>query len=62
MKSKAHIGIIGINRNFNPVKNDGANIAFPKSKNSDSFSKLKQSGSMLNVHLITFSVVNRKQS
>lgn len=62
IKSKAHPGKTGINKNLMPTINDGANIAFPIAINSDSFSLSKQPGSMLNVHLITFSVVNRMQS
>lgn len=55
IKPIAHSGKAGINKNFSPTQNDGANIALPISKNSESL--LKQPGSMLNVHLITASVV-----
>lgn len=58
----AQLGMTGINKNFNPTQNDGSNMAFPISKNSDSFSLLKQPGSMLNAHLITVSVVYRTES
>lgn len=60
--SNAQCGKIGKAKNFNPTKNDGANNAFPADKNSDSCSLLKHPGSMLNAHLITFSVVNRIDS
>lgn len=57
MNSIAQSGSAGINKNLSPTQNDGANIALPISKNSQSFSLLKQPGSMLNAHLITVSVV-----
>lgn len=57
--SNAHCGKIGIAKNFNPTKIDGANNDFPANKNSDSCSLLKHPGSILNAHLMTFSVVNR---
>lgn len=62
ISSIAHCGKIGIAKNFNPTKNDGANIDFPISKNSDSVFLLKHPASMLNTHLTTFSVVNRRPS
>lgn len=61
MRSSAHCGSNGMAKNFNPANSDGANIRFPAFKNSDSSSLLKQPGSMLNVHFITFSVVKRTE-
>lgn len=61
MRSNAHSGRIGTAKNLSPAIIDGSKIFFPTSRNSDSCSLLKQPGSMLNVHLITFSVVNRTE-
>lgn len=60
--SNAHCGKNGIVKNFNPTKNDGAYNAFSAATNSDSCSLSKHPGSMLNAHLMTFSVVNRRNN
>lgn len=61
MRSSTHCGSNGMAKNFNPANSDGVNNLFPAFKNSDSSTLLKQPGSMLNVHFITFSVVKRTE-
>lgn len=61
IRSTADCGKICKAKNLMPTKNDGANISFPAFKNSDSSFLSKHLALILNVHLITFSVVNRTE-